>query len=123
MAYSEQELEAAGRQLAEGIRQLNQRIEAVEGRPAVDSATQQWNEGRQVAVDQGYSGQELERLEQFMVSRGVSHHVDAIFLDPGRPTGSAKILGGLQQDELDQLLSGDTEGFLQKSLSRLKGEG
>ena len=121
MAYSDAELAQAGRQLAESLRNLHSRVEAVEAKPAVDAMQQRWNEGRDHAKSRGYNGQELVELEDFMQNRGIMNHSDAMQLAPIQP--KQMVFGGLPADEQKLLFDGDEEGFLRIATRRaLRGQ-
>jgi hypothetical protein len=123
MAYSDEELQRAGRQLAGSIRALTGKVEALEGKPALDAFQQDTAQGRAIARHKGYSAAEIDRLENFMAQRGILHHQDAIAVDPTPPTSRFWRLGAVPKDEMDMLMSGDDAGFLNTSVRRaLNGE-
>ena len=78
--YTDDELAAAGRQLAGAIGAIGGRLDALESAPNLERMTNTWSEGQDYARSRGYSAAELAELEKYMVERGVSHHADAIRL-------------------------------------------
>jgi hypothetical protein len=121
MAYSEEELMNAGRQLAGAIKGLTGRLEALEGKPFQDAFNQEWSAGQRYARQKGYGAEDLARLEQDMVEKGVSRHIDAVALDSSRPaTMRGALLGGLPADEMALAMSGKLDEFERLAISRAR---
>ena len=110
-------------ELARDRAELTRRVEQLEAQPVLDNFQADTARGRAIARDKGYGPAEIDRLENFMVQRGIVHHQDAIAVDPTPPTSRFWKLGGLPQDEFDMLMKGDDAGFLSLSTRRaLNGE-
>jgi hypothetical protein len=121
--YSDEQLAEAGRALAESIRNNNARIEGLEAKPAVDRMQQQWNEGRALAKYKGYGPEDLQRLEDLMVQRGIANHADAMKVSPIQPDTTGWLLNRLQPDERQRLMNQDYSGFEHLAINRaLNGE-
>jgi hypothetical protein len=121
MAYSDAELAQAGRQLAESLRNLHSRVEAVEAKPNLDAMTARWNEGREHAKSRGYDASELNELEDYMQTRGIMNHDDAMRLAPIQP--KQFVFGGLPADEIKMLFDGNEDEFLRVATRRaLRGQ-
>ncbi len=120
MAYSEEQLAQAGRQLAQTIQHLNSKIEALEGKPAVDAFTQQWHDGRAHAKSRGYSENDgtLNELEGWMETNGVARHDYAMQLSRIKP--SNLVFGGL--DERDLLFS-DPDQWSERQIRKVVAGG
>jgi len=118
MPYSEDELRAAGTALATSIRGLGSRLEALEGKPALDAWQQQWTEGQRFARTKGYGAEELTRLEDEMVARGVSRHQDMVALDPTPPSGKNWFLGGIPADEMALAMDGRIDEMTNLAIAR-----
>jgi hypothetical protein len=125
MAYSDQELHSAATQLAQALNLLNGRLDRLEAKPGVDRITQDIANGRRHARSMGYSQQEIEQqLEPWMQSNGVANYEIAVRERPN-PSGKINILSRVEQDELDLLMSGDEDTFLniatQRALDEVRG--
>jgi hypothetical protein len=124
--YTDEQVAQAQRvaqELARDRQELTQRVERLEAKPTVDSWQQENAQGRAIAREKGYSAAEIDRLENFMVQRGIAHHQDAIAVDPTPPTSRFWRLGAIPEDEMDMLMKGDETGFLSTSIRRaLNGE-
>jgi hypothetical protein len=124
MAYTEDELMNAGRQLAGAIKGLSGRLEALESGPVRRQMETDWRAGQQYARSKGYSANDLNRLEEnVMIPRGLASHYDAIKLDPTPPSGKGWFLNGLPADELQLAMEGKIDAFERLATSRaLRGE-
>lgn len=118
--YSEEDMANAGRQIATLLRQQHDRIQQLEGKPAVDAMQEEWSAGRELARRKGYGPDDLNRLETEMVSRGVARHADMLRLDSTPPSGRGYFLNNLPRDELDMLMSGDDNGYLSLATARAR---
>ena len=122
MAYTEDELTAAGRQLAAAINHINSRLEAVEGAPARQRMEQEWQDGRDYLKNKHYSPGQISNLEDWMVANGVASHAHAAKLH-GHLGSRIDVFGGLQQDEINLLQDRKDDEFLDLAVSRaLAGE-
>lgn len=108
MAYTDEQLLQFGRTVGDLIRGLRSDIDALKEAPQTEKANNSWQEGRRFARSRGYGDADLERLENFMVGRGIANHGDAMKLDPvGGLTSQFWGIGGIPKDEMDALMSGD----------------
>jgi hypothetical protein len=88
MAYTDEELAQAGRQLAASITENKTRLDSLEARPTLDRMNSEWASGQAFLQAKGYSADEIRRVEDtIMVPRGIARHHDAYAVDPARPTG------------------------------------
>jgi hypothetical protein len=124
VAYTEEQLQQAGRALANEIRALKERQDALESGPVRQQMETDWNAGQQYARSKGYSANDLNRLEtDVMIRKGISSHADAMRLDPTPPSGRGWFINGLPADELELAMSGKIDEFERLATSRaLRGE-
>jgi hypothetical protein len=124
VAYTEEQLQQAGRALANEIRALKERQDALESGPVRQQMQADWDSGRRHARSRGYGDGELDRLEtDIMVRKGIVSHADAMRLDPTPPSGKGWFLKGLPADELKLAMEGKLDEFERLSTSRaLRGE-
>ena len=114
--YTDDELAAAGRQLAGAIGAIGGRLDALESAPYLEQMTNTWSEGQDYARSRSYSAAELAELEKYMVERGVGRLTDAIRLSRIQP--ESRFYGGLEGDDVWLLMDGDEESFLRRAVPR-----
>ena len=124
MAYTEEQLRQAGNALANKIRSIEERQDALESGPVRRQMETDWHAGQQYARSKGYSAADLDRLEtDVMIRKGLASHHDAMRLDPTPPSGKGWFINGLPADELELAMSGKIDAFTNLAVSRaLRGE-
>lgn len=120
MAYSPSDVEAAGRRLAELLQRQEQRLNAMEQKPAQDEFAQQWDAGREYARAKGYTGEYLNDLEEQMQRNTIASHEHAIRLGLA-PSNPHPILGmlGVPANEIGDMFH-NTERWTDSAIAKVR---
>src|SRR5205814_2761338 len=119
MAYTDEQLERAGRLHADHLVQQDRRLTNLEGKPAENAFNEAWQAGRQRAREAGYRTEtELASLEDFMVQEKVYRHEHAIQLRDAPKPSRGWGLAVLPADEVKALMEQDENAYFNLAIPR-----
>jgi hypothetical protein len=116
--YDESEVRA----VVQLLNRQEDRLNRLEANPARESLERGFVQGRQRAMANGFHGEDLERLENWMEQKCIVDHDVAMKASGVSPSTKARILGGIPKEELEALMNGDDDAYLRMSVARVQSE-